>query len=342
MARRRRVLVLVHEELIPPPTMEGYSDAEIAEWKVEYDVITGLNELGHDVRTLGVYSDLKPIRDAIREFRPSIVFMLLEEFHGVRSYDQAVVSYLELLRQAYTGCNPTGLLLSRQKALAKKIMAYHRIPTPPFTVYPVGRKPKPPRNLRYPLFVKSAVEDASLGIAQSSIVRDFDALIERVRFIHGQTGFDAIAEQYIDGRELYIGILGNQRLQTFPIWEMSFGNMPEAVPHIATARVKWDRAYQEKYQIDTHEATDLPAELVARIEHLGKRAYRALNMTGYGRIDLRLREDGRVFLLEANANPNLEYGEDFAESAERVGVDYGRLLTRIINLGLQHKAPWRH
>ncbi len=340
MARRKRVLVLVHEDLIPPDTLEGYSDAEIAQWKVEYDVITQLEELGHEVQTLGVYSDLRPIRAAIRELRPHIVFMLLEEFHGVRAYDQAVVSYLELLRQAYTGCNPTGLLLSRDKALAKKILTYHRIPSPPFAVFPLDRKPRPPRGLTYPLFVKSAVEDASFGISQASIVRDDEALFERVQFIHNHTGNDAIAEQYIEGRELYVGVVGNQRLTTLPVWEMTFGNLPEGM-HIATAKVKWDRGYQDKYRIDTHAARDLPEELVARINRLCKRACRALNITGYARMDLRLQPDGRIFLLEANANPNLEYGEDFAESAEAAGIDYGQLISRIINLGLRHRAPWR-
>ena len=255
MAERKRILTLVHEDLIPPDTMRGYSDEEIAEWKVEYDVITQLNELGHEVRPLGVYSDLRPIRDAIQDWHPDIVFMLLEEFHGVRAYDQAVVSYLELLRQPYTGCNPTGLLLSRDKPLAKKILSFHRIPTPSFAVFPRGRKPRPPRRLAYPLFVKTVDEDASLGISQASIVHDQEALIERVLFIHKHTRSDAIVEEYIDGRELYVGVIGNDRVSTFPIWEMTFGDLPEEVPHIATARVKWDRSYQEKYKIDTSCAT---------------------------------------------------------------------------------------
>ena len=293
--RKHRVLTLVHEDFVPADSGAKLSPGEIAEWKVEHDVIAQLQQLGHEVQTLGVYSDLRPIRDAIGGFEPDIVFMLLEEFHGVRAYDQAVVSYLELLRQAYTGCNPAGLLLSRDKPLAKKILNYHRIPTPAFVVFPVDRKPRAPRGLRYPLFVKSSVEDASLGISQASLVRDADALLERVHYIHQHTASDAIAEEYVDGRELYVGVIGNQRLTTFPIWEMTFGDMPETMPHVATARVKWDLAYQEKYNIDTGAAEGLSEELTRKITRLCKRTYKALNITGYARMDLRLREDGRVF-----------------------------------------------
>jgi D-alanine-D-alanine ligase len=194
--------------------------------------------------------------------------------------------------------------------------------------------------LEFPLLVKSVVEDASLGISQASIVADDEALADRVGFVHDSVGSDAIAEQYIEGRELYVGILGNQRLQTLPVWEMVFEKMPDDVARIATARVKWDPKYQKKHGIATSVAKDLPAGIDARISKLCKRVYRALNMSGYARMDLRLRPDGRVYVLEANANPNLEYGEDFAESAEQVSIAYETLLQRIINLGLRYRAPW--
>ncbi len=189
--------------------------------------------------------------------------------------------------------------------------------------------------------MKSVVEDASLGISQASIVSDDQALAQRVEFVHQHAGSDAMVEQYIEGRELYVGVIGNRRLETFPIWEMVFSKMPEDVARIATAKVKWDRQYQKKHGIDTHAATDLPPGLDVRIAQLCKRVYRALNMSGYARMDLRLRDDGRVFVLEANANPNLSYGEDFSESAEQAGINFEALLQRIINLGLRYEAPWK-
>jgi len=339
--RKLRILVLVHEDLVPPETIEGLSDKEVARFKAEFDVIATLREMGHEVRPLGVQYDVQPIREAVQEFEPHIAFVLLEEFHGVGTYDQHVVAYLELLKQPYTGCNPRGLMLSHDKALAKEILTYHRIPNPRFAVIRRGRKPYRPSKLVLPLIVKSVTEDASLGIAQASVVRDDEALAERVNFIHEKLFSDALVEQYIDGRELYVGVIGNLRLQTFPVWEMKFAKMPDEIARIATARVKWDSKYQEKYGIMTEQAADLSDELERTISKLCKRVYRALNMTGYGRMDLRLTPEGRVYVLEANANPNIEYGEDFAESAEKVGIGYEQLLTRIINLGLSYRAEWQ-
>jgi D-alanine-D-alanine ligase len=162
-----------------------------------------------------------------------------------------------------------------------------------------------------------------------------------VSFIHDQVGSDAIAEQYIEGRELYVGLIGNQRLQTFPVWEMLFTQLPEGVARIATASVKFDQEYQKKHGIVTQAAKDLSPGQNDQIASLCKRVYRALSMSGYARMDLRLAPDGRVYVLEANPNPNLEYGEDFAESAERVGIPYEKLLRRIVNLGRNYRAAWR-
>jgi len=335
-----RVLVLIRDEHVPPETLEGISDEEMSPWKAEFDVCETLRRLGHEVLPLGVYDDLAPIRKALRDFDPDITFMMLEEFHGVVTYDFAVISYLELMQQPYTGCNPRGLLLSKDKALSKKVLSYHRIPTPRFTVFPQGRTVHRPKKLSFPLFVKSTIEDASFGISQASIVHDDQALQERVNFIHEKTGDDAIAEQYIEGRELYVGVLGNTRLRTFPAWEMDFGSMPDDVAKIATSRVKWDRKYQEKHAITTYAAKDLDDATQEKISKLCKRVYRALSMSGYGRMDLRMTESGGIYVIEANANPNIEYGEDFAESAETVGIGYEALLQRILNLGLNYKAAW--
>lgn len=335
-----RVLVLVRDGHVPPETLDGVSEKELDDWKAEFDVCESLRLLGHEVLPVGVFDDLSPIRKALLEFQPDITFMLLEEFHGVAIYDFAIISYLELMQQPYTGCNPRGLLLSKDKALSKKILSYHRIPTPRFAVYPKGRIVHRPKRLTFPLFVKSVVEDASFGISQASIVHTDQALAERVKFIHERTNDDAIAEQYIDGRELYVGVLGNQRLVTFPAWEMSFGKLPDDIARIATRHVKWNHKYQEKHGITTHAASDLDDVLQNKIAKVCKRVYRALNMSGYARMDLRLTENGEVFVIESNANPNIEYGEDFAESAETIGIAYDQLLQRILNLGLSYKPAW--
>lgn len=338
--KKLRIAVLVHAALVPPESCDGLSEKEIAEFKCEFDVIATLREMGHQVQVIGLVDDLTPLRDAILEWKPHIAFVLLEEFHGVATYDQAIVAYLELMRLPYTGCNPRGMMLSRDKALTKKILTHARIPTPKFVVFPKGYAIKSPKRLKYPLFVKSVDEDASFGISQSSVVRTEGELIERVKFVHEKVG-SALAEEFIEGRELYVGVVGNDRLRTFPIWEMVFSELPEGTARIATRKVKWDEEYQKKFGITTKAAEGLPAGVEGKIANICKRVYRALNMSGFARIDLRLSEEGKVFVLEANANPNLSYGEDFSESAEHCGISYEDLLTRIIKLGMSYEYPWR-
>jgi D-alanine-D-alanine ligase len=327
------ILALVHDHLVPPEDTSG-TDVLEAEWKMEYDVIETLKEIGHSVEVLGVHDDLTRIRHTIGRFKPRIVFNLMEAFAGVMTFDQNVVSYLELLRMPYTGCNPRGLILARDKALSKKLLAYHRIPVPDFTVVRVGQKPKLPRKLRFPLIVKSLFFEASVGISQASVVEHEEQLVRRVYFIHESLGTAAIVEQFIDGRELYVGVIGNERLQVFPVWEMSFADMTDNRWRIATERVKWSTKYQKTHGIMTDRAR-LPETETARIQHVAKRVYRALDLSGYARIDLRIDSEGRVYVLEANPNPNLAYGEDFAESAEVAGTSYERLLDRIVVLGLR-------
>jgi D-alanine-D-alanine ligase len=336
-----RVLVLVHETLVPPDDLDGYTVEQIDEWRTEYDVISSLRAMGHEVRVLGLGDSLAELRGAVADWKPDIAFNLLEEFQGIVTYDQHVVAFLELMRLPYTGCNPRGMMISRDKTLSKQILAYHRIPTAKFALLPRGRRYRAPGRLRFPLFVKSATEDASLGISQASIVHDGVKLAERVQFIHDQTSSDALVEEYIEGREIYIGVVGNERLTNFPLWELNFGTLPDVMAGIATRKVKWDRRYQQKHGIDTGPARDLPEGLDRRIAQLARRIYRALSLSGYARIDLRLKPDGSVFVLEANANPNLSQTEDLATSALSAGVGYETLLERIMRLGLAYRAAWR-
>jgi D-alanine-D-alanine ligase len=331
-----RILALMHEDLVPPEDAAGHDLAD-ADWKMEFDVTVSLKKLGHEVHNLGVGGDLGVIRKAIDERQPHIVLNLLEHFHGVPVFDQNVVSYLELLRVPYTGCNPRGLMLARDKGLSKKLLAYHRIPVPEFTVVPIGRKKiRRPKRLQFPLIVKSLTREASTGISQASVVEDDAKLAERVRFMHDTFGTDAIVERYVEGRELYVGVLGNQRLQVFPVWELLFTKMPDELWHIATDRVKWSRVYQKMRGIKTA-AAKLPEGMPEQIQHLCRRIYRTLDLSGYARIDLRLDAQGKVYVLEANPNPQLAYGEDFAESAELAGIAYPDLLQRIVRLGMR----WR-
>jgi D-alanine-D-alanine ligase len=337
--KRLRVLVLLHPELVPPDSTKGYSEREINEWKTEYDVVSTLRTAGHDVRPLGVQDELRPIRDAIDGFKPDVVFNLLEEFHGEVVYDQNVASYLELTRIPYTGCNPRGLMFARGKDLSKTLVHYHRIPVPAFAVFPMRRKVRRPARLALPLIVKSLSADASLGISQASVVDTDDKLKERVTFIHERIGTAAIAEQYVEGREIYVGVLGNDRLRALPVWELEFGNLPQGAWRIATERAKHDPDYQERRGILHGPAEDLPPELYARIQRAAKRVYRTLELDGYARIDFRLAADGIPYFLEANPNPEIAESQEFAAAALRDGLTYTDLLNRILALGIRRAAP---
>lgn len=337
----RRVLVLTHSEFVVPDDVGRLSYKEIAPWKTEYDVVAALDHLGYERRVLGNIEELAALREQLLGWKPHIVFNLLEEFKGEGYYVPYVLGYLELMRQPFTGCNPSSLLLADNKPMMKKILRYHRIPVPDFAVFPRGRTVRRLKRLPFPLIVKSTTEHGSVGIAQASVVTNDERLVDRVGFVHDQLGTDAIAEEYIDGRELYVGLVGNRRLMTLPVWEISFEKLPDGVPRIATERIKWDVDHQEKLGIKTGVARDLPEGVEDRIRRLGKRVYRLLGLNGYARMDVRLTPEGRVYLLEPNPNPDLAVDEDFAESAQAGGVGYEDLVQRIVSLGLGYHAEWK-
>ena len=334
-ARPRRILALMHPDHVPADSLDGQDPRDIARWRATFDVVTSLRRRGHDVRVLGVQEDLAPIREAVEEYRPHVVFNLLEEFHWNVLYDHNIVAYLELLRAPYTGCSPRGLVLSRDKAVCKQLLSFHRIRVPAFHVFPFGRRVRRPKRLAFPLFVKSLTEHASLGIAKASLVESDAELAERVAFIHRTVGTDAIAEQFIPGREVYVGVVGNDRLQSFTPWELRAERQDPDEPLIATAKVKHDIDYQERLGVVLGEAEGLPPEVAATIGRLSKRIYRILGLSGYARIDYRLDPAGRLYFLDANPNPDIGEGEELASSAKHDGWSYTKLLERLLALGMQ-------
>jgi D-alanine-D-alanine ligase len=319
---------------VPPDDIKSLSEEEYLELKTEHNVLSALVELGHDVKPLGLYDDLTPLRRMIANFKPHIVFNLLEEFRGEPMLDQNVVSFLELVGVPYTGCNPRGMMIARDKALSKKILHYHRIPVPRFAVFPKRRKVRRPAGLDFPLIVKSQVEEASAGISEASVVYNDEKLGERVEFIHQKVGTAAIAEQYIDGRELYVAVLGDTRLQVLPVWELFFDQLRADAPKIATRSAKWNVAFQKRRKVVIGPAEDLPEEVTRRLDRITRRLYRALGLSGYVRIDYRLSKTGRPYFLEANPNPDVGYETEFSEAALAAGLEYSQLIQRILALGL--------
>jgi len=334
--RRRLKVLLVFDT--PYHTPRGYNfEKEFKEldWVTERDVYSALLENGYDVILLGLYDDIKLLFEEVKENKPEAIFNLTEVFKQKTYLEKNVAWILEILGIPYTGATPTSLLICNNKALTKKILTFHKIRVPNFYTFYKHRKVKFIRRLKLPLIVKPLYEEASRGISQASVVDSEEGLIERVKFIHTHLNMDAIAEEYIDGRELYVSVLGNKRIKVLPFREMKFGKIPEDEPRIATYKAKWDYRYREKWEIKNVFAGRLPSGLDKKIIEICKRAYRALNMQCYARFDIRITSQGEVYIIEANANPCLGRTDELAQSAEKSGISYNKLIQKIINLALK-------
>ncbi len=332
------VLVLCHDTLVPPARVRGYSKRAPPEWRTEFDVLQALRARGHRARIVGAQHELEAVLAAVRADPPDVVFNLLVEFHGNPGYDQHVASLLELLQLAYTGCNPRGLTLARDKALSKQILAAHGVDVPRHQVFARGGRVRRARALAFPLIVKSRTEEASLGLARASLVTNERELARRVSLVHSRIGTDAIAEEYLDGRELYSAVLATAaRPRVLPTWELVFTRLRRGEPAIATRAVKFSPATQRRLGV-RNRAARLPAELEGRVARTARTAWEALGLSGYARIDLRLTPAGRLAVLEANPNPELARGEDFAAAAQATGIGYPALIESLLHLALRQAS----
>ncbi len=329
--------VLALFDAIAPTALDQDLTAELKteDWKTERDVLAALAKLGHTVGYLAIFDDLDLLRQKVASFAPDIIFNLADQFKNNRAFDQAIVSFLDMQGVPYTGCGSSGLTLCKHKAISKKILGYHRIHVPEFATIARGGRNVRPRRLKFPILVKPLKEEASLGISQASFVENDDQFTERVRFIHEKFDNDVIAEEYIEGRELYVSVMGDSNLRVFPIRELVFREVPPDEPKIATYRAKWDEEYRKRWGLENRFAEGLDDALTKRIADTCRRIYRLLTIDGYARIDLRLTAAGEVYFIEANPNPILAADEDFAQSAAKAGMAYPQLIAKIIRIGLR-------
>ena len=332
MRRKLHVTVLVDAAEITDddPNFEAQPENPTT----EYHVIETLRELGHDVSVLGAVSDIGTIAGTLTEENPDLVFNLTEALEGDRTQDKNIAALLEMIGFPFTGTGAAGLLLCRDKLLCKQLLSLHKIRVPSFFSLPKGHRIPIAKTVRYPLVVKPALEDSSEGISNASLVNNRAELQERARFMHERWQQPAIAEEYIEGRELYVSILGNKRLTVLPPRECSFDSDNDSGPQLATYRVKWNQQYREKWNINFGFA-ELDPAIFRNIEHVCKKVFRVLQLRDYGRIDLRLTHDNKVVILEANPNPDLAYGEEVAEAAEKSGLTYEMLIDRIMHIALR-------
>jgi len=333
---KHKLKILALFDAIAPTTLDQDLSAELKteDWKTEANVLAALRELDHDTDHLAIFDDLDLLRQKLQGFGPDVIFNLADQFKNNRAFDQNIVSFLEMHGVPFTGCGSTGLTLCKHKGISKKILGYHRIRVPEFVTIARGKRIARPKRLRFPILVKPLKEEASYGIAQASFVENDEQFRERVQFIHEKCDNDVIAEEYIEGRELYVSILGNHRLQVFPIRELVFKEVPPDEPKIATYKAKWDEEYRKRWGLLNRFAEALEPDVASRIEQTCKRIYRLLTIDGYARLDLRLTPDNEVYFIEANPNPILAQDEDYAQSALKANVPYPQLIDRIIRLGL--------
>ncbi len=316
-------------------TVLTYLDSEDENSK-DYDqvvpqVARTLRRLGHRVSVLGVHGDVKRLTAGLSRRRPELVFNLMEMFGDNVFGDIPVTGLLELLGLRYTGSGPGELYLSQDKGLTKKLLAFENILYPRYAVFWRQASFETGGNLRMPLFVKPLRSDASLGIGGKSLVHDANALMERVAAIHRELDDAALAEEYIEGREFYVGVLGNTQPKALPPVEVDFTGFPEGVPKVMDSKAKWDERSKE-YKGTKSIVASLPDELRARLQKVAVDAYRALRVRDYGRVDLRLTDTGEIYVLEVNASCYLEKSAEFAMAAAASGLDYPRLIERIVNL----------
>jgi len=336
MPRKPKVLALF--DAVRPVTLDQDLSPELktADWKTEAAVLAALDELGYPHEQLALFDDLDLLRQKLQTFTPDVIFNLADQFRNNRAFDQHIVAFLAMHDIPFTGCGSTGLTLCKHKGISKKILSYHRIHTPRFVIIPRGKRIARPKYLRFPLLVKPLKEEASYGISQASFVETDEQFRERVAFLHESNGGnDVIAEEYIAGRELYVSLIGNHRLQVFPIRELVFREVPPDEPKIATYKAKWDEAYRQRWGLENQFAENLDPALVRHIESVCKRIYHLLTIDGYARIDLRLNAQNELYFIEANPNPALAPDEDFAQSALKAGIAYPQLIDRIARLGMK-------
>lgn len=324
-------IAVIFDTLVPgleDPDFKEEVEAEIPE--AEYEIAEALIENGHDVYLIGFHDSLRHLLDRLDSFGPDLVFNACESFMGKARYDYAVTALLEMKGYRYTGSSPEALLLARDKSASKKILGYHAINVPRFEVYEPGQPIHAPREIEFPVIVKPTHEDASVGIAQASVASDLTAMVERVEFIHRNLNQSAIAEELIEGREFYVGLIGNRRLDVLPTIELTFDQIPTPEKRIATYSAKWDLEYRQRWGIKNIFARRIAAATREEMLRAAKTAYTALGLRDYGRIDIRVTPDQRVYVLEVNPNPYISFGEDMANAAERLGLDYYEFIEKIV------------
>ena len=319
-----KITVLHSKDALDPPVdpLLGELDAALA-------------ENGHTTRRLAVDDAVQPLIDELTKEQPELVFNLAESFRGKSALESNVAALLNLLDLRYTGSSPAGLILAGDKTLTKKVLAFHGIQSAKFATMYRGQVDWS-GDIKFPLLVKPPQEDASLGITQKSVVNDVKELLDVISSTQQEYQSPVLVEEFIDGREFYVGVIGNSKVEALPIIELDFSKFPAGLPKIASWEAKWGDDGDEKgAQFEGTKSifpTDLSEELANKIQQVAIDSFQALRLRDYARIDLRITAEEEVYVIEANPNCYLEQNSEFARSAQKAGFEYPALIARIVEL----------
>ncbi|XUX00176.1 MAG: D-alanine--D-alanine ligase [Dehalogenimonas sp.] len=301
------------------------------------EVFAALKASGHDVALLGLCDDLRELLDKLDEQRPELVFNLCERFADNDAFEMNVTAVLEMVGQPFTGTGPQGMAMRQDKVLTKKLLQFHNVPYPNYAIFD-KHNIEFAGKMHFPLFVKPLKGDTSLGIEGSSLVTEYSKLVERIDFIHSQLKEQALVEEYIEGREFYVGVLGNDQPEALPVMELDFSGLPAGTPRVFARNYKDESSPDYKF-VNVEVATDLNPETRARITAAGKEAAYALKVRDYARVDIRLSPTGTAVVVEVNANPYLERTSTFALAALQSGLGYNTLINRIVEAAWKRYEP---
>ncbi len=304
--------------------------------EVEDEVAEALGRLGHRATLHCLDGSIKSLH-ALARVDCDLVFNLAESFAGNDTADFCIAAYLELIGKRFTGAGSHGLMYAQDKAMAKKILEFHGIHTPVFARSYRGRLDFS-HDLEFPVIVKPAREDGSIGIEFNAVVSSIRELMERIDWLHANFRSPVLIEEYVEGREMYVGVLGNENPAALPVIELDLSKLPEGTPRIAGAEVKWGKGTRAYRDTKSALAEGLTDETASLLQQTAVAVYQALELRDYARIDMRLRPDGRVAVIEANPNPWLASRAEFAMAARRAGRTYAQLVSEIVELAMARYA----
>ena len=306
----------------------------------ERHVMKALRRRGHRVEPFGLFDRLDILLERVTKRPPDVVFNMCEAFSSQRRHEADVMSVLEMLGIPHTGASAESLNICKDKALSKKIVSFHGVAVPKFTVVKPGLKNPCLDTMRWPAICKPLDRDSSEGIIMSSVVRDAGSCLKMIERLQRRFGSGIIVEEFIDGREIYLGMVempGRKNLVVLPPRELFTGSGPGFV----TWRAKWDKAYRERHGIDSGRARKIASSTMRRLTEIARESFGALGLSGYARLDLRLRGNGEAVFIEANPNPSIRRGDDFAAAAGAAGIEYDDLIEAIVRTALNRHARVR-